>query len=119
VSNEASDLRPPVFEITLLSWEYGLRLAGELDALTSPALAEALRELDRDEPIVLDVEELTFIDSTGLHALVSFSQSFSADKPLVLSNPSEAVRRMFELVRLNDLPGIQVRLDDASGDASR
>jgi ABC-type transporter Mla MlaB component len=47
-----------------------LRLIGELDLASAPALTEALTSIDGDGQLTLDLSELTFIDSTGLHAIL-------------------------------------------------
>ena len=46
-----------------------LRLEGELDLATAPALRVRLREFD-DQPLMLDVSGLVFTDSTGLAVLL-------------------------------------------------
>ncbi len=46
---------------------------GELDAATAPRLREAVDELadhDRDRDVVIDMEGLTFIDSSGIYVLI-------------------------------------------------
>jgi anti-anti-sigma factor len=46
-------------------------LRGELDLATAPQLEGALRELrEAGEPTVVDLRGLTFLDSTGLRALL-------------------------------------------------
>ncbi len=50
------------------SWVYA---AGELDLATSPQLEQTLREAQQDARlVVLDLRELTFMDSSGVHAIV-------------------------------------------------
>jgi anti-anti-sigma factor len=101
------------FEICPLAWDYGLRVSGELDALTAPMLAEALTELDLDEEIVLDLEELTFIDSVGVQTLLSFARSLNGTA-LVIANPSPAIVRVLEILRLERIRGVEIRTDDAA-----
>jgi anti-anti-sigma factor len=46
-------------------------VAGELDLATSPQLRQALGEARQDARlVVLDVREITFIDSAGVHAIL-------------------------------------------------
>jgi anti-anti-sigma factor len=103
----------PAFEIAHPSWDYGLAVAGELDLMTSRELAAALRDLDREEEIVLDLAEVTFIDSMGMHALLSYARSFDSTRPLVIANPPPAVLRLLELASVKDMPGIRIRTGDA------
>jgi anti-anti-sigma factor len=111
--------RPPEgtkqFEITPLSWDYGLRVSGELDLMSARELASALAELDREEEIVLDLGELTFIDSMGMYALLSYARTFDRSRPLVVANPPPAVLRLFELASVKDVPTIRIRIDEDGG----
>jgi len=54
-------------------------LAGELDVATAPDLMEPLREVIEENPqrLVIDLDEVTFLDSTGLGVLVSAYQRMS------------------------------------------
>jgi anti-sigma B factor antagonist len=48
-----------------------VRVAGELDLATSPQLRETLGEAQLDARlVVLDVREITFIDSAGVHVIL-------------------------------------------------
>ena len=48
-----------------------VELSGELDCATAPRMSEALAELRAAgwSDIVMNVDAVTFVDSTGLHAL--------------------------------------------------
>jgi anti-sigma B factor antagonist len=83
-----------------------LMLAGELDAATVPELELALSQVEQAGPqeIVVDLEQLTFIDSSGLQALVASQRRFNGDGPsLLIRRPSEEVARTFALVGLDKL----------------
>ena len=62
-------------EITRLERETGLRLAGELDLRTAPQLTEAFASIRSNGQAKLDLSELTFIDSSGLHAILGVASS--------------------------------------------
>jgi anti-anti-sigma factor len=70
-----------------------LRLIGEIDMDTSPILR---RRLEADPLItVIDLREVTFVDSTGLSVLINANRD-RADG-LVLRSPAGAVARVLEL----------------------
>jgi anti-anti-sigma factor len=70
-----------------------LRLIGEIDMDTSPILR---RHLEADPLItVIDLREVTFVDSTGLNVLINANR-VRADG-LVLRSPAGAVARVLEL----------------------
>ena len=85
----------------------GFRLVGELDLSSAPTLTDALGELEADGSIVLDLQELTFIDSSGIHAI--FMQALAREGQLVLANPSSEVVRTLEIMGIADHPQLQVK----------
>lgn len=84
-------------------------LSGELDMASAKSLHEALEPVVRgDAHIVLDLEELTFIDSSGIRALLDLSHRLNGAAPLALVNVPDAVQRVLDIVGLESLPGIEV-----------
>ena len=70
-----ADFLPPSFAC---SWTDGgpdaawVHVAGELDIATTPQLERTLREAQlQARLVVLDLRELAFIDSSGVHAIVN------------------------------------------------
>lgn len=64
---------PPNFRIheSRMNGRLRLSLSGELDLATSPVLEDRLAPLRaRKSPVGLDLSNLDFIDSTGLHLLI-------------------------------------------------
>ena len=96
------------FEITQVSPER-YRLSGELDMATAETLRDALEPVvQANGRLVLDVGEITFIDSSGLRALLQLSEQMNGSAPLVLSQVPPSVRRLLEVVGLEAVPGIEV-----------
>jgi anti-sigma B factor antagonist len=82
-----------------------LHLAGELDIASRPLLDAALERLltEQTEAVALDLSELTFMDSTGLHAVLSAQELCEQHGcELALLRPSSQVHRLFELSGLID-----------------
>jgi anti-anti-sigma factor len=80
-------------------------VSGELDIASVGALQEALDELRSAgwESIVLDLRELTFIDSTGLSLLLHADHA--ARRPgaqFAIIDGSPPVARLLEIVGLSD-----------------
>lgn len=44
-----------------------LSLSGELDVATAPRLEEALSDVDDAVVVILDLSDVSFMDSSGLH----------------------------------------------------
>jgi anti-sigma B factor antagonist len=81
-----------------------LVLRGEIDVASVPAMREELRSFATasGKTLVVDLSAVTFIDSTGLGALVSAlheRQDSGGDLQLVVGNPS--VRRLFTVTGLD------------------
>jgi anti-sigma B factor antagonist len=74
-------------------------LTGELDIATSPRLRAALSSpADGSVLVILDLSELTFIDATGLSAILSaHDQLRETDRRLVLTPGPRAVQKLFEI----------------------
>lgn len=81
----------------------GWALVGDVDAHTSPALAEALAGIGTGENVI-DVAEVDFMDSSGLRVLVDAStRARAAGGTLVLLAPNASLRRLIEITGLEGL----------------
>jgi anti-sigma B factor antagonist len=81
-----------------------LSLSGELDAYDAPALRTSFGELVRDHPggvVVLDLADVSFLDSTALGTIVSLLRRVrESDGELRVVLPETAARRIFEVTAL-------------------
>jgi anti-anti-sigma factor len=81
--------------LTIATDEHGggwtLRLAGELDMATAPQLVGMLQT---EKPVVIDLRGLTFLDSSGLSALLKISTSCACLR--LIPGPTN-VQRVFEV----------------------
>ena len=82
-------------------------LAGELDAAAVPDLKEALATRN-GATTTLDVSGLTFIDSSGIHAIVEFARSREGDATVILTGASSHVLRVLEITRVTQYPRLRV-----------
>jgi anti-sigma B factor antagonist len=79
-------------------------LSGELDISTAPEVNRELTKLERQDPatVVVDLRELTFIDSTGLRTILSADARFRQQgKRLVIVPGPPAVHRVFTISLLD------------------
>lgn len=83
--------------------QHCLKLAGELDLSVVPQLQSALEHVLRREDLtlVLDLERLAYIDSTGIGIIVSILKTRdSINAPFYVRNIPPAIRRLFDLTGL-------------------
>ena len=88
----------------------GLRLAGELDLRSVRPLTDAFAAMPALGQATLDLSELVFIDSSGLHAIEEIASRQNGNGPLILSGASPAVMRLLEITDLDRHPGLDVRV---------
>lgn len=101
--SESIQVIGPTFEIEVVEREPRVRLVvrGEIDIQSAPELDEALSNTDGDT-VLLDLSEVTFIDSSGLRVLVMARNRFdSSGCSLVLyASEGSAVVRTIRLAGL-------------------
>jgi anti-anti-sigma factor len=93
--------------------EGGLRLSGELDLASVPMLREAMDELPEGRALTFDLAELTYVDSSGLHAIVDCANKVNGAGGVRLVNVSPSVLRVLRIVNLDQHPNLVI---DDSGD---
>ena len=100
-------------------------LSGELDLSTVPVLEEQLSPFEQDgvAAIMLDLGDLTFTDSTGLHAFLQASiRAKGKGKRLCVVGASARMRHLFEMTRtdfLLDEPDTLSVMDQFTGSGGR
>jgi anti-sigma B factor antagonist len=83
-----------------------LRVSGEIDVVVAPELREAIgRAFEYGaKTLVVDCAELTFIDSSGLGALVEgHTRAEMVEADFVLRNPSDFVMRLLRTTGLDTI----------------
>jgi anti-anti-sigma factor len=79
-----------------------IAVTGELDMTTVPILPEELTRIEQDSvsAIMLDLRDVSFIDSTGLRAfLQAHGRAKMSGHRLILIGASPSARRLFAVTR--------------------
>ena len=88
----------------------GLRLAGEIDALSAPYMRARIREhLDAGGDLLLDLAELTFLDVAAARTLAELADALAPDARLVLEGPPRALQRVLRLCGWDERPSLVLR----------
>ena len=90
------------FDLSLDSRNGIVRMAlrGELDIVAAHVLSERLVSIEQEGAtgILLDLRDLTFTDSTGLHALIeAWDRGHENGRRLLFFGTTPTARRLFEL----------------------
>jgi len=84
-------------------------LRGELDLSNADSLLERVSSrLDATVPVV-DASGLTFLDSSGIRAIVQMAQD--CGRTLIFRNPPENVRKVLEIAGVNETMGVRIESD--------
>jgi anti-sigma B factor antagonist len=107
------ELRTEVSEVK--AWTV-VTVHGEIDVATSPTLRERLIDLVNDGAtrLVLDLEAVDFLDSTGLGTIVSLLKrvrTHGGDLRLVCTEAR--IRRLFQITGLDKAVPLHASVDDA------
>ena len=90
-------------QVTHLDGVAVLALRGEIDAFSAPHLRESVqRACELGVPVVLDMALVTFIDSSGITALLSASGvANGVPSKVQIQRPSNEVRRVLSIAGLD------------------
>jgi anti-sigma B factor antagonist len=80
-----------------------VRLRGELDIVTAPAVARHLAVLrERHESVLLDLDGLTFFDASGVRLVLAAAEESRRDGwSFSVTRGSRPVRRVFQALELD------------------
>ena len=96
------------FAATVVAFE------GDVDLQSSPDARKVLLEMvGKGQPIMVDLSEVGYIDSSGVASLVeSFQAARKSGQDLVLISVSDGAKRVLELARLDKVFTICDTLED-------
>jgi anti-sigma B factor antagonist len=77
----------------------GAVLEGEVDLCAAPEFEASLARVGAGhaKPIVVDLDQVSFMDSAGVHVLLQFALSHGIGNRLALTGGSSQVRRLLEV----------------------
>jgi anti-sigma B factor antagonist len=94
-----------------------LTVIGEVDMTTAPELLRSIERVsDRSDRVVVDLSAVTFLDSSGLNALVAGQRALEGRGIglRVVTPEDNPVRRVFEITQLTEslsvVPSVQAAL---------
>ena len=83
---------------------------GDIDMASGPMLDAAIQELEARSPVVVDMTDVEFVDSSGLRSLLAASQRARlADRTVTLRGVGPEVARLLEITGTTELFEIEQR----------
>lgn len=106
----------PTFEVAEFGRWAVMRVTGEIDMATAPRLRQHVQTVTARKPagLVLDLDRVDFIDSTGLGVMVGAAKRMrmiDGGFRIVCSQPH--LNSLFEITRLNEVFDLYESLEDA------
>lgn len=90
-------------------------LETRIDAAAALEFKETVRREAENAPeeVILDLSQVSFIDSSGLGAIVATMKHLAPDRRLVLAGLTPPVEKVFTLTRMDSVFNIYLTLEDA------
>jgi anti-anti-sigma factor len=93
----------------------GLVVSGELDMAAADEFRQyAASAVDPTREVVLDIEELVFVDSSGLKAILRLTET-ACPHGIVLRWPRDNVLRVLDILNVEGVRGIRVERRPSGG----
>ena len=99
-----------------------LNVSGEIDVYTAPQFKEAVNSIidSGQKHLVVDMNQVTYMDSSGFAALLSATKRLRPQGGTVnLVNVSNAIDRILRITRLDTIFGTYDSIDEALSELSK
>jgi anti-sigma B factor antagonist len=106
----------PTFEVAEFGRWAVMRVTGEIDMATAPRLRQHVQTVTARKPagLVLDLDRVDFIDSTGLGVMVGAAKRMRMiDGGFRIVCSQKHLNSLFEITRLNEVFDLYESLEDA------
>ena len=86
-----------------------------IDASVALAFKDRMRQITEEgtEPVLLDLNHVQFIDSSGLGAIVAAMKNLGPDRRLILAGLTTTVEKVFRLTRMDSVFGVFSTVEEA------
>ena len=97
--------------------EYVLVVSGELDAASAQSFADAAyQSLNAHQHFVLDLQQASFMDSSGLKVLATVAVARADRGGVLVRNPCEQIRRLLTVTGMSQVVTVEPPLDQRTAD---
>ena len=86
-----------------------IAFSGEIDLATAEEFATALKSwIEAGGPVTVDLSKVTFMDSTGIHALIRSAEALGDRGCIIVHGAHDGIQKVFELTMLDSVTNIHV-----------
>jgi|SRR5947209_9297844 len=91
-------------DVLVIGDEALISVHGELDLFSLDVLREALADVGQASQVVIDLQEVAFVDCATLRFIEDIAKQYAADsRKLRVERASGLVNRLIEILKLDDL----------------
>lgn len=81
-----------------------IQLRGRIDSQNASDVEKQLfSQIGDSDEVILDAEKLEYISSAGLRVILGATQAMEGKGDMIVRNPSQAVREVFDLTGFSNL----------------
>jgi anti-sigma B factor antagonist len=114
--NESTSPKDLVVRSAYLADFSVLGLVGELDSSNVCGLRQALAELPTSKRVILDLSELSFVDSIGLGAIIGCAKKLrQVGGEMTLAGASPPIRKVLNMTGIDRISQVHTNIEDAIG----
>ena len=86
-----------------------IAFSGEIDLATAEGVTSALQPyVEAGGPVPVDLSKVTFMDSTGMHAIFEAAQALGDRGCIIIHGAHDAIQKVFELIGLDAVTNIHI-----------
>jgi anti-sigma B factor antagonist len=86
-----------------------IAFSGEIDLATAEGFASALKpSVERGGPVTVDLSKVTFMDSTGIHAVIEAARGLGDRGCIIIHGAHDGIQKVFELTMLDSVSNIHI-----------
>ncbi|MCK6381363.1 MAG: STAS domain-containing protein [Leptospiraceae bacterium] len=92
------------FSVEKIENIFVIRVSGSINSFTKDKFTEEIKSYNSKGPLILDMEDILIVSSTGIIALKEISDfSFDSGNKIILLNPSPQIKQVFEMGGIKNL----------------
>ena len=86
-----------------------IAFSGEIDLAVAEEVSSALQAwVGAGGPVTVDLSEVTFMDSTGIHAVIEAAKALGDRGCIIIHGAHGGIQKVLELTMLDEVPNVHI-----------